>query len=183
VTSGAWSTARAARRGREARLGLGRGGDAVGELVDVERGHGRQRMTFTYDPAMTAHDSDSTRWEAGIARYREVSGDDFIAFERGTVPFFDLMIEQLFGEIWTRPELSIPERRLLLIGAIAAQGHFDILQIQLTRALAVGELTPAQVREAVIQLTPYIGYPSSGGLLQASEAHHSDHQRKDPDGE
>ena len=119
---------------------------------------------------MTAPDSDSTRWEAGIARYREVYGDDFIAFERGAVPFFDLMIEQLFGEIWTRPGLSIPERRLLLIGAIAAQGHFDILEIQLTRALAAGELTPEQVREAVIQLVPYVGYPSSGGLLQASEA-------------
>ncbi len=127
-------------------------------------------MTFTYDPAMAAAESDSTRWDAGIARYREVYGDDFIAFERGTVPFFDLMIEQLFAEVWSRPHLSIPERRLLLIGAIAAQGHYDILQIQLTRALAAGELTPEQVREAVIQLTPYVGYPSSGGLLQASEA-------------
>jgi 4-carboxymuconolactone decarboxylase len=119
---------------------------------------------------MTAPDSDSTRWDAGIARYREVYGDDFIAFERGTVPFFDLMIEQLFGEVWTRPGLSIPERRLLVIGAIAAQGHYEILEIQLTRALAAGELTPEQVREAVIQLVPYVGYPSSGGMLQASEA-------------
>jgi hypothetical protein len=57
-----------------------------------------------------------------------------------------------------------------VIGAIAAQGHYDILEIQLTRTLAAGELTPEQVREAVIQLVPYIGYPSSGGLLQASEA-------------
>ena len=105
-----------------------------------------------------------------MARYREVYGDNFIAFERGTVPFFDLMIEQLFGEIWTRPGLSIPERRLLLIGAIAAQGYYDILEIQLTRAIAAGELTAQQVREAVIQLVPYVGYPSSGGMLQASEA-------------
>jgi 4-carboxymuconolactone decarboxylase len=119
---------------------------------------------------MTTADSDSTRWDAGIARYREVYGEDFIAFERGTVPFFDLMIEQLFAEVWTRPGLSIPERRLLLIGAIAAQGRYDILEIQLTRAVAAGELTAEQVREAIIQLVPYVGYPSSGGLLAASEA-------------
>lgn len=115
-------------------------------------------------------ESESARWEQGIAQYKKVYGDDFVAFERGRFAFFDIMIEQLFAEVWSRPTLSIPQRRLLLIGAIAAQGRFDILQIQLTRALAAGELTPEQVREVVIQLVPYIGYPSSGGLIDASEA-------------
>jgi 4-carboxymuconolactone decarboxylase len=119
---------------------------------------------------MTTADSESTRWDKGIARYREVYGDDFVAFERGAVPFFDIMIEQLFAEVWTRPGLSIPARRLLVIGAIASQGRYDILEIQLRRAIAAGELTVEQVREVVIQLAPYVGYPSSGGLIEASEA-------------
>ena len=119
---------------------------------------------------MTTADPEPTRWERGIAQYKAVYGDDFVAFERGRFPFFDIMIEQLFAEVWSRPALSIPERRLLLIGAIAAQGRFDILQIQLTRALTAGELDAEQVREVVIQLVPYIGYPSSGGLIDASEA-------------
>ena len=118
---------------------------------------------------MSDTDADE-RWARGIARYREVYGDDFIAFERGKFEFFDLMIEQLFAEVWSRPALSIPERRLLLIGAIAAQGQFDVLEIQLTRALAAGELGAEQVREVVIQLVPYVGYPKSGGMLQAAEA-------------
>jgi 4-carboxymuconolactone decarboxylase len=119
---------------------------------------------------MAPRDASEARWERGIARYREVYGDDFIAFGRGQFEFFDIMIEQLFAEVWTRPALAIPQRRLLLIGAIAAQGAFDVLQIQLTRAITAGELTAEQVREVVIQLVPYVGYPKSGGMLEAAEA-------------
>ncbi len=43
------------------------------------------------------------------------------------------------------------------------------MQFQFERALAVGELTPDQVREAVIHLITYVGTPSSGGLHQAGE--------------
>jgi 4-carboxymuconolactone decarboxylase len=115
-------------------------------------------------------DPESTRWEAGLARYLEVYGDDAVTFERGQFEFFDLMIEQLFAELWTRPALSIPERRLLTIGVLAARGHFDLLELQFVRALETGELTAAQVREVVIHLVAYAGYPSSGGLIQSSEA-------------
>ena len=109
------------------------------------------------------------RWERGVAAYREVYGDDAPVFERGDAPFFDLMIEQLFAEVWTRPALDVGTRRLLVMGVLAAQHRFDTLGIQFSRALATGELTPEQVREVVVHLVPYVGYPSSAELFRVSE--------------
>lgn len=117
-----------------------------------------------------AEDDGRTRWEQGFQRYREVYGDDAFVFPKGQVPAFDVMIEQLFGEVWTREGLDIPMRRLLVMGVLAAQHEFGTLQLQFERALTAGELTAEQVREVVVHLVQYVGYPSSSGLLGAAEA-------------
>jgi alkylhydroperoxidase/carboxymuconolactone decarboxylase family protein YurZ len=118
---------------------------------------------------------EATRLEHGLAMYRRVYGADATVFAPGDAEFFDLMISQLFGEVWTRPALDIPTRRLLVMGVLAAQHHFDTLQLQFARALETGELTIDQVREAVIQLIPYVGYPSSGALYRAGETAIAEH--------
>ena len=112
---------------------------------------------------------DPERFERGLARYREIYGEDAVTFPQGAAPFFDLMIAQLFGEVWTRPGLEIDERRLLVMGVLAAQGRFDTLGIQFGRALASGEMSVATVREVVVHLIPYVGYPSSSDLFRVSE--------------
>ena len=101
--------------------------------------------------------------------YRAVYGDDAVVFEQGDAEFFDLMVSQLFAEVWSRPGLALPARRLLVMGVLAAQHRYDTLRAQFARALATGELTAAQVREVVIHLIPYVGYPSSGELYRAGE--------------
>jgi 4-carboxymuconolactone decarboxylase len=106
----------------------------------------------------------------GTDVYHRVYGDDAVTYQPGAADFFDLMMGHLFAEVWSRPALDIPTRRLLVMGVLAAQHHFDTLQAQFTRALAAGELSVAQVREVVIQLIPYVGYPSSGHLARAAEA-------------
>ncbi|MEY3511560.1 MAG: hypothetical protein RL486_225 [Actinomycetota bacterium] len=79
------------------------------------------------------------------------------------------MIGHLFGEVWTGEALDVPTRRLLVMGVLAAQHEFDTLGIQFSNALRTGELSAEQVREVVIQLIPYVGYPSSGSLFRVSE--------------
>jgi alkylhydroperoxidase/carboxymuconolactone decarboxylase family protein YurZ len=79
------------------------------------------------------------------------------------------MIGHLFGEVWTGEALDVPTRRLLVMGVLAAQHEFDTLGIQFSNALRTGELNTEQVREVVVQLIPYVGYPSSGSLFRVSE--------------
>jgi 4-carboxymuconolactone decarboxylase len=115
-------------------------------------------------------DGDGARFERGLEQYHRVYGDAAFTFEPGQADFFDLMIEHLFGEVWTRPGLDIDQRRLLVMGVLAAQHQFGTLQTQFSRALETGELDVEQVREVVIHLVPYVGYPSSSDLYRAGEA-------------
>ncbi len=123
------------------------------------------------DAADHAHDQpgDAERRARGLAVYREVYGQDAVAFDPGQSDFFDLMMSHLFGEVWARPALPIDARRLLVMGVLAAQHRYDTLGVQFSRALSTGELDADQVREVVIQLIPYVGYPSSGDLYRVSE--------------
>ena len=58
------------------------------------------------------------------------------------VPFPSKTAEILFGEIWSRPQLSIRDRRLLVIGATAMLGRADLIEQQVAGALLNKELTP-----------------------------------------
>jgi 4-carboxymuconolactone decarboxylase len=120
---------------------------------------------------VTDHDGQSERRARGLETYRRVYGDDAPQVPSGDdTTFFELLVlDQQFAEVWSREALSIPMRRLLTIGVLAAMQRFDIVEFQFRRTLAAGELTPEQVREAVIHLITYVGTPSSGGLHQAGE--------------
>ncbi len=113
---------------------------------------------------------DADRRARGLAVYREVYGEDAFVFEPGQSDFFDLMLEQLFAEVWSRPALSIEQRRLLVMGVLAAQHRFDTLELQLRRCLEAGELDEAGVREVALHLVPYVGYPSAADLQRVAEA-------------
>ncbi|ACY23028.1 Carboxymuconolactone decarboxylase [Gordonia bronchialis DSM 43247] len=68
--------------------------------------------------------------------------------------------DQLFAEVWSRAGLSIRDRRLLLLGALAAGGLVDVAEIQARAALGNGELTPEQLEEIALFLCYYVGWPT-----------------------
>jgi 4-carboxymuconolactone decarboxylase len=114
--------------------------------------------------------SDPTRRERGVAMMKKVYAGDVVTPPAGVMSFSDLMLEQLFAEVWSREDiLSIRDRRLVLMGIIAALGERDTFQIQARAAVKNGELTPAQVREIVITVANYAGYPRAAGLVTAVE--------------
>ena len=113
--------------------------------------------------------SDTERRERGLAKFNEVYCGDLPAPPAGAMAFFDLMLEQLFGEVWTRPSLSLRDRRLVTMGVIAALGEREPFAIQVRSALKNGELSPEQLREIVIHLAPYAGYPRAAGLVTEVE--------------
>ncbi len=114
--------------------------------------------------------TNTESYARGVEKYREIYGPELPLADHGSSDFFDLMIGHLFGEVWTGEALDVPTRRLLVMGVLAAQHEFDTLGIQFTNALRTGELSAEQVREVVVQLIPYVGYPSSGSLFRVSES-------------
>ncbi len=109
--------------------------------------------------------ADSLRRKRGLDKFNEVYCGDIPAPPEGALDFFDIMLEQLFAEVWTRPALSQRDRRLVTMGVIAALGERDTFGVQLRAALKNEELTPAQCREMLIHLAQYAGYPRAAGLV------------------
>jgi 4-carboxymuconolactone decarboxylase len=58
----------------------------------------------------------------------------------------------------------VRDRRLLLLGALTAQGHLDVTEIQVSAALRNGELTEEQLREIAILLCHYTGWAAGTKL-------------------
>jgi 4-carboxymuconolactone decarboxylase len=86
----------------------------------------------------------------------------------GQDEFFDYMLETLFGRLWAdTATLPIRDRRLLLLGAIAAQGEEMTFTIQARSALKNGELSAEQLKSVVLFLTQYIGYPRAAKMRMA----------------
>ena len=78
-------------------------------------------------------------------------------------------VDHLFGDVWCRPALDTFQRRLMTIGVLAALGKTDLLDIQFQSALDNGELTEEQVREIVVHLAHYVGWPLATGVNEAAE--------------
>lgn len=87
----------------------------------------------------------------------------------GPGDFFGMTVEHLFGEVWNREGLSFRDRRLLLIGLLVGSGLDDVVGIQLRAALDNEELDVDELREIVIFLTHYAGWPRGAKLNQQVE--------------
>jgi 4-carboxymuconolactone decarboxylase len=57
----------------------------------------------------------------------------------------------------------------MTIGVLSALGLTHLVEIQFRSALERGELTEEQVRETVVHLTHYIGWPLSTGVNEVAE--------------
>jgi 4-carboxymuconolactone decarboxylase len=102
--------------------------------------------------------------EKGLKVLDEVYGEGFSAiFADATDPFMVESADHVFGEIWSRPGLSIRDRRLLCMGAVAAFGQADIFANHAAGALASGDLDADQLQEVVLHLSCYVG--ASNGTM------------------
>jgi 4-carboxymuconolactone decarboxylase len=97
----------------------------------------------------------------GLEKMNEV-----YAWEMPDVPgeFFALTVDHLFGTIWTRPGLSMRDRRMMLIGVLTTLNQEELLEIQVNAVLQNEELTREELREMAIFLTHYVGFPLGSKL-------------------
>ncbi|MCH6551292.1 MAG: carboxymuconolactone decarboxylase family protein [Planctomycetes bacterium] len=104
---------------------------------------------------------ESERRRRGEEKIKEVYAGDIPVPPAGSSVFADLMLEQLFAEVWTREVLSMRDRRLLLLGAIAALGEPNTFGIQSRASLKLAELTPEQLGHVAQTVVEFVGRPAS----------------------
>jgi len=113
-------------------------------------------------------ESGADKRAAGMAKMMEVYG---FTVDPATLPgrYAEMTVDHLFGTVWTSDELGVRDRRLLTIGVLAALDKTDLLDVQFNAALERGELTADQLREMVVHLTHYIGWPLSTEMNATAE--------------
>ena len=125
-----------------------------------------------YDQVFTARKVDTAALRAvgprlsapasDAARARAVSD----ALGAVAPKFVQLTNDVVFDDLWRRSELSLRDRSLVTIAALAAMGADDQLDFYLRRGLDNG-LTRNQIAEAVTHLGFYAGWARASGAMTA----------------
>ena len=105
----------------------------------------------------------STRFELGSEKLKEIDGiggENVIQSLQDIAPDVGkYIIEFAFGDVYTRPELSMQEREMITITSLLTTGGFEPqLEVHINGSLNVG-LSPEKIIETFIQCIPYTGFP------------------------
>jgi 4-carboxymuconolactone decarboxylase len=97
----------------------------------------------------------------GLEKMNEV-----YAWEMPDMPgeYFALTVDHLFGTIWTRPGLSMRDRRMMLLAVLTALSQEALMEVQINAILSNEELTVDELKEMAIFLTHYVGFPLGSKL-------------------
>ncbi|WP_186445588.1 carboxymuconolactone decarboxylase family protein [Paenibacillus cremeus] len=103
------------------------------------------------------------RRKRGLAKLQEIDGKHGEAVADSLADIAPLLAEQIidftFGEIYSRSGLNPKQRQLVTLGALTAQGGCEPqLHVHINAALRVG-LTKEEAVEAILQCSPYTGFP------------------------
>lgn len=69
-----------------------------------------------------------------------------------------------FGSVWSRDGLERKQRSLVVIGVLIAQRQYQELKNHIRIGLTNG-LTLREIEEAIIQTTPYVGFPAVASAM------------------
>lgn len=103
--------------------------------------------------------------EAGMAVRRAVLGDAHVdravaRTDEFTADFQDLITRYAWGEVWTRPGLDRRVRSCITLAMLATLRCEEELAMHLRAALRNG-LTPAEIKEVLLQVAIYAGVPAA----------------------
>jgi 4-carboxymuconolactone decarboxylase len=109
--------------------------------------------------------NDAERSAQGMTVRREVLGDEHV--DRAvagttpfTAPFQDFITRYAWGEVWSRPGLTRPERSMITLTALVTLGREEELAMHVRAALRNG-LTVEQIREVLLHCAVYAGVPAA----------------------
>ena len=106
---------------------------------------------------------NNARFELGSEKLKEIDGiggENVIQSLQDIAPDVGkYIIEFAFGDVYTRPELSMQEREMITITSLLTTGGCDPqLEVHINGSLNVG-LSPEKIIETFIQCIPYTGFP------------------------
>ncbi len=103
-----------------------------------------------------------SRYDRGMDMLKKVDnihGKKVIATLNAVSPALSQLLAEVFGDIYSRPELTLQERELVTLSSLIAQGGCEAqLSVHVNAALNVG-IAPEKITEVCIHSIPYTGFP------------------------
>ncbi|MDT0462940.1 bifunctional 3-oxoadipate enol-lactonase/4-carboxymuconolactone decarboxylase PcaDC [Streptomyces gibsoniae] len=125
-------------------------------------------------PVMTSESADrADPYEVGLKIRREVLGDAHVdrvlsSADDFSGDFQEFVTRYAWGEIWDRPGLDRRARSCVTLTALVAGGHLEELASH-TRAALRNGLTPAEIKEVLLQASVYCGVPAASSAFKVAQ--------------
>ncbi|MER7552707.1 bifunctional 3-oxoadipate enol-lactonase/4-carboxymuconolactone decarboxylase PcaDC [Streptomyces anulatus] len=121
----------------------------------------------------TSAATPDARHEQGTKVRREVLGDAHVdavnaSADGFTEDFQELVTRYAWGEVWSRDGLDRRTRSCITLTALVASGHLEGLAAH-TRAALRNGLTPAEIKEVLLQTAVYCGLPAAGAAFAVAQ--------------
>ncbi|MFE7464053.1 alpha/beta fold hydrolase [Streptomyces sp. NPDC057499] len=113
-------------------------------------------------------------YEPGLKIRREVLGDAHVdgalsTADEFTEDFQELVTRYAWGEVWSREGLDRRTRSCVTLTALIASGRLESLASHVRAALRNG-LTPAEIKEVLMQTAVYCGVPAAGAAFSVAQS-------------
>jgi 4-carboxymuconolactone decarboxylase len=109
------------------------------------------------------------RVEKGKEKYKQLFGNGVPAAYTTDPDFQDILSSFIFGEVFYQGNLDDKQRELITLVVLATNQTLPQLRAHVVAALNVG-LTSVEIKEAVFQCAPYIGFPKTlNAINEANE--------------
>lgn len=110
------------------------------------------------------NNQDMNRIEATKETYHQLFGGEALTGQGTDPELMNILQKFIFGDVFHTGVLSDKQRELITIVTLATQQTLPQLKAHTTAALNIG-VTPIEIREAIYQCAPYIGYPKTLNAL------------------
>lgn len=102
--------------------------------------------------------------QRGLGTFARVMGFD--APEARGDAFLEATIDHLFAEVWSRPALSVRDRRLITLTVLIGVGNELALKLHFGAAMASGDLSDSEIDELILHAAHYVGWPGAAAASQ-----------------
>lgn len=101
--------------------------------------------------------NDTTRRERGLAVYKQMGWGENEGVKALDEDLWNFTTDVLFGEMWSRPGLSLRERELITLGVLM-ESKADGIALHMRNAHHLG-ITYDEIKEVILQCAIYVGMP------------------------
>ena len=121
-------------------------------------------QNFLFAAAVQNEDKNMTRTDICKKNYKTLFGGEALTPTGDDPEMMAILQKYIFGEVFTVGDLDIKTRELLTVTSLAVQQTLPQLKAHINGALNAGA-TPIELREAIYQLAPFIGFPKTLNAL------------------